>query len=60
MAFTMDDLNQLETKITGPGGVLEKIGELAEAGEEGKSAKIIGLIGSIIGLIITAIKAAID
>jgi len=60
MAFTADDLEALRNQITGTGGILEKIQELAEAPEAERSKKIIPLIGAIIGLIITAIKAAMD
>ena len=60
MAFTADDLEALKNQITGTGGILEKIQELAEAPEDARSQKIIPLIGAIIGLIITAIKAAMD
>lgn len=58
MAFTADDLTKLQTDIN---NILEKINELASAAtDDAKKAGIIGLIGAIIGLIITAIKAAMD
>jgi len=58
MAFTADDLTKLQTDIN---AILEKINDLASAAtDEEKKAGIIALIGAIIGLIITAIKAAMD
>ncbi|WP_124328653.1 hypothetical protein [Desulfonema ishimotonii] len=60
MAFTTDDLTALKDELLKDGGVLTKIEELADATEEQRSKKIIPLIGAIISLIVTAIKAAMD
>lgn len=61
MAFTVTDVDKLKTEVTGAGGVLEKINALATATTpEAKKAAIIPLIGALINLVITAIKAAID
>ncbi len=60
MAFTADDLDALKNELTGDGGLMDKINELASASEAERSQKIVPLIGSIIGLVLTAIKAAMD
>lgn len=60
MAFTSDDLTTLKDELLREDGVLSKIEALADATEEQRSKKIIPLIGAIISLIVTAIKAAMD
>jgi len=57
MAFTASDLTALKTDIN---VILTKITALAAATDAEKGAKIADLIGAIIGLIITAIGAAMD
>lgn len=58
MAFTAKDVDILKTELLGENGVLVKISDLADASEEERTKKIIPLIGAIISLIVTAIKAA--
>jgi hypothetical protein len=60
MPFTVEDLDTLKTELTGDDGLIDKIDELANATEAERSQKIVPLIGAIIGLVITAIKAAMD
>jgi len=57
MAFEASDLTALKTDIN---IILGKITALATATDAEKGAKIADLIGAIIGLIITAIGAAMD
>ena len=53
-------LNEVDTAITDPKtGILVKITELMEAGDADKSKAIVNLIGSVIGLVIKCIKAAV-
>lgn len=53
-------LDDVDTAITDPNtGILKKITELMEAGEADKSKAIVNLIGSVIGLVIKCIKAAV-
>ncbi|MFH1097272.1 MAG: hypothetical protein V1749_07210 [Candidatus Desantisbacteria bacterium] len=61
MALTAEDLTKLNTAITDPtNGVLAKINELAAAPSSERSKKIVPLIGAMISLIITAVKAVMD
>ena len=57
MAFEASDLTALKTDIN---IILGKITALTTATDKEKGAKIADLIGAIIGLIITAIGAAMD
>ena len=53
-------LDEVDTAITDPKtGILVKITELMEAGDADKSKAIVNLIGSVIGLVIKCIKAAV-
>lgn len=61
MSFDMTDVEALQAKLNGDNGIIAKITELADATDDGtKKQKIIALIGSIIDLIVTAIKGAFD
>lgn len=61
MAFTAEDVEALKTELLAEDkGVLSKIVALADATAEERTKKIIPLIGAIISLIVTAIKAAMD
>ncbi len=60
MAVDTDKLlDDLSKAITGTGGVMEQINALVIASEADRKGKIVPLIGSIINLIIMAIKAAV-
>ena len=53
-------LNEVDTAITGDGGILTKITDLMNATDDkAQKTAIIGLIGSVIGLVVKCIKAAI-
>lgn len=53
-------LNEVDTAITGKDGILEKITLLMNATDDKtQKSAIIGLIGSVIGLVVKCIKAAI-
>ncbi|MPM61444.1 hypothetical protein SDC9_108302 [bioreactor metagenome] len=53
-------LNEVDTAITGKDGILEKITLLMNATDDkAQKSAIIGLIGSVIGLVVKCIKAAI-
>ncbi len=60
MAFNAADVGKLKVEITKEDGILAKINDLAMATPEQQSSKIVPLIGAIIGLLMTAIEAAMD
>ncbi|MFH1860610.1 MAG: hypothetical protein ABH870_06325 [bacterium] len=57
MAFQADDLDKLKTEIN---TLMPKIAALSTATGDAKTAAITDLIGGIIGLVLVAIKAAMD
>jgi hypothetical protein len=52
-------LTEVDKAITDKGGILEKITNLMDAQGPEQNKAIVGLIGSVIGLVIKCIKVAV-